>query len=233
MQVVPPSVLTTPVLDHGFVALESHAGGDLSVINSARVSYAVRHENIEEGDAELINYLLKHKHGSPFEHNLFTFNVKLPLFVAREWIRHRIGSFNEVSMRYTKIEPEFYVPRVENVRERVGKPGAYTYQPMGMMRAYGFMDRLAMKSAEAGREYQQALDDGVAPELARLFLPVNVYTQWWWTVNARSLMNFLYLRNSDKAQWEIMVYARAIEEMFGMEMPLTKKAFVANERVAP
>lgn len=208
-------------------------GGDLSVVNAARVSYDVRHEYMEEGDDKLINYLLKHKHGTPFEHNLFTFNVKLPLFVAREWIRHRIGSFNEVSMRYTKIDPQFYIPDWWDVRKRVGKPGAYTYEPAESDLAFRFRTKLEDYSAAARDAYNESLELGIAPEQARLFLPVNVYTQWWWSCNARSLLNFLALRNAPTAQWEIQEYAKVIENFFAAEMPATADAFAANGRNAP
>lgn len=229
----PPSAVITHVLDHGHVYLEQFVGGDLSVVNSARVSYAQRHEEIEEGDPGLINFLLKHKHGTPFEHNLFTFNVRLPLFVAREWIRHRIGSFNEVSMRYTKIDPEFYIPNSEDVRVRVGKPGAYTYETAPGMDAKFFRQRLGDYSDAAKVAYETALEDGIAPELARLFLPVNVYTQWYWTVNARSLMNFLTLRCAPQAQYEIRVYAEAILDIFEIMMPYTYQAYINNGMEAP
>lgn len=224
---------TIPVLDHGHVHIENSAGGDLSVVNSARVSFAQHHETFQKGDRELINYLLKHKHGTPFEHNMFTFNVKLPLFIAREWIRHRIGSFNEVSMRYTVVVPEFYIPTASNVRRRVGKPGAYTYEPMPYEAAVDYVTILREHSKSAAECYNVYIGDGVAPEQARLFLPVNVYTQWYWTVNARALMNFLSLRNAPTAQWEIQEYAKAVEEIFSAFMPVTHGAFVDNGRVAP
>lgn len=223
----------TPVLDYGHISLEQFVGGDLSVVNSARVSYNTYHEEIEEGDDKLIAYLLKHKHGTPFEHNLFTFNVKLPLFVAREWIRHRIGSFNEVSMRYTKIVPEFYVPKVGDVRSRVGKPGAYTYEPAPRLRAHAYLNALENVHDMAREGYEDSIADGIAPELARLMLPVSVYTQWYWTVNARSLMGFLSLRNASTAQWEIQQYAKRVEEFFERAMPITYEAFMAAARVAP
>lgn len=229
----PRSEATTLVLDHGHVWLEQFVGGDLSVVNSARVSYAQHHHQMEEGDSALINFLLKHKHGTPFEHNLFTFNVKLPLFIAREWIRHRIGSFNEVSMRYTVVEPEFYLPSPENVRTRVGKAGAYTYETAPENVADLYRQGLAEIQQAAHTEYVASIGDGVAPELARLCLPVSVYTQWYWTVNARALMNFLALRNAPTAQWEIQQYAKAVEDIFADVMYHTHTAFEANGRVAP
>lgn len=221
------------VLDHGHVRLESAIGGDLSVVNSARVSFATQHETFEDSDGPLINYLMRERHGTPFEHNSFTFNVKCPLFVAREWQRHRMGSFNEWSARYSKLNPEFYIPEYMNVRTRVGKPGRYTYEPVEEGVARDFQRKLLYNSNEAFGYYQDALDLGIAPEQARMFLPVNIYTQFYWTVNARSMMNFLSLRNAPTAQWEIQQYAKAVEQIFELHMPVTHASFVSNGRIAP
>jgi len=221
------------VLDHGFVRLDDYMGDDLSVVNAARVSFNKRNEELQEGDEKLINYLLKNRHGTPFEHNAFKFHVRLPLFVAREWVRHRIGSFNEVSLRYTKIDPEFYIPEMSDVRVRVGKPGHYTYEQASPSVAENFTYHLHEQAEESKFQYESALTEGIAPELARLHLTVNVYTEWYWTVNARALMNFLSLRNAEAAQFEIRCYARAVEHAWSAIMPLTSKAFRDNERQAP
>src|SRR3954466_4639615 len=116
------------VLDHGFVRLDDSMASDLSVVNAARVSFARRKDVMEEGDAGLIRFLMRERHGTPFEHNAFRFHIRAPIFVAREWFRHRIGSFNEFSMRYAKATDEFYVPAPEDVRSQVGKPGAYSFE---------------------------------------------------------------------------------------------------------
>src|ERR671923_1621850 len=116
------------VLDHGFVRLDDAMATDLSVVNAARVSFARRKDAMDESDAGLIRFLMRERHGTPFEHNAFRFHVRCPLFVAREWFRHRVGSFNEFSMRYAKATDEFYVPAPEDVRTQVGKPGAYTFE---------------------------------------------------------------------------------------------------------
>lgn len=221
------------VLDHGFVRLDDYMGDDLSVVNSARVSYGKRKETMDESDEKLVSYLLRNRHGTPFEHSTFKFHVKLPLFVAREWIRHRIGSFNEQSLRYTVIEPEFYIPEPEDVRIRVGAPSKYSYEPAYIDDAKLYCRTLTETSLDAALNYRSFVGDGIAPELARLFLPVNVYTEWYWTVNARSLMNFLSLRNAPTAQLEIQRYAVAVEHAWAAIMPVTHKAFVANERQAP
>ena len=221
------------VLDHGFVRLDAAMADDLSVVNGARVSFGQRSEELAERDAGLIRFLIRERHGSPFEHNAFRFHIKLPIFVMREWARHRIGSFNEWSARYSRLDPEFYVPEPEDVRTQVGKPGAYSFDPVP--------DEVAERTRVAQREvYEQAyaaylkmLEDGVAREVARNVLPVAIYTQFYWTVNARSLMNFLSLRNAPTAQREIRRYAEAVETLFAERMPVTHAAFVENGRRSP
>jgi thymidylate synthase (FAD) len=225
-----------PVLDHGFVRLDDSMADDLSVVNSARVSFAARSEYEEDGrlgqrDAGLISFLMKNRHGTPFEHNSFRFHVKAPLFVFREWQRHRISSYNEWSARYSKLEPNFYIP--DNVRSQVGKPGAYTFQKLSNDKAEVFRIQLEDHCKLAFARYEMAIEMGIAKEQARMFLPVNIYSQMYWTVNARSLMNFLSLRNSDQAMWEIREYAKRIEQIFEEKMPVTAAAFVKNNRVAP
>src|SRR5438445_9866620 len=118
------------VLDHGFVRLDGAMATDLSVVNGARVSFARHKDEMDASDEGLIRFLMRDRHGSPFEHNAFRFHVRCPIFVAREWFRHRIGSFNEFSMRYAKATEDFYVPEPEDVRTQVGKPGAYTFEPV-------------------------------------------------------------------------------------------------------
>lgn len=221
------------VLDHGFVRLEASMADDLYVVNSARVSFHNRHEQVDESDIGLIGYLMKHRHGTPFEHNAFMFHVKAPIFIFREWQRHRIGSFNEWSARYSELQPEFYIPDTLHVRKRVGKPGRYTYEPMDREEADFWRERLGHELAEAYMSYKIALEAGIAPELARLHLPVAIYSEMYWTVNARSLMNFLNLRNAPTAQWEIQQYAGVLETFFAEKMPVTYEAFIRNGRIAP
>ena len=127
-EVIPESAI--PVLDHGFVRLDDAMADDLSVVNAARVSFARRKDEMDDSDAGLIRFLMRDRHGTPFEHNAFRFHVRCPIFVAREWFRHRIGSFNEFSMRYAKATDDFYVPEAEDVRSQVGKPGAYSFEPV-------------------------------------------------------------------------------------------------------
>src|SRR5437588_8123257 len=121
---------TIPVLDHGFVRLDEAMASDLSVVNGARVSFARHKAEMDESDAGLVRFLMRDRHASPFEHAVFRFHVRCPIFVAREWFRHRWSSFNEFSMRYAKATDEFYVPEPEDVRSQVGKPGAYSFEPV-------------------------------------------------------------------------------------------------------
>jgi thymidylate synthase (FAD) len=221
------------VLDHGFVRLDGCMADDLSVVNGARVSFAQRSEEMTDREAGLIRFLMRERHGSPFEHNAFRFHIKLPIFVMREWARHRVGSFNEWSARYSQLEPEFYVPEPEDVRTQVGKPGSYSFEPVDPDLAEHTRETQEAVFAEAYRAYEDLLERGVAKEIARNVLPVAIYTQFYWTVNARSLMNFLSLRNSETAQREIRRYAEAVEELFAARMPVTHAAFVANDRRAP
>ena len=224
---------TIPVLDHGFVRLDDAMADDLSVVNGARVSFARRKEELDESDEGLIRFLMRERHGTPFEHNAFRFHVRCPIFVAREWFRHRVGSFNEFSMRYARASDEFYVPAAEDVRTQVGKPGSYSFEPVGDELAEATRQKLQEVYETAFRAYEQLVELGVAREVARAGLPVGAYTEFYWTVNARSLMNFVSLRNSETAQREIRRYAEACERFLEEEMPATYAAFVANDRTAP
>jgi len=428
-EVIPDN--TIQVLDHGFVRLDDAMADDLSVVNGARVSFARRKTEMDESDEGLIRFLMRDRHGSPFEHNAFRFHIRCPIFVAREWFRHRIGcltgdtevtfvdvnghahmrktidelvtmwqdgeadghaldtqgrravrrmrvrvldestnefthghicdvidkgvqpvyrltladgkqltltenhrlltsdgwarmgeavglagegasaivtrechlmvngvpvrerfsdrlgfvrdvdvptrkgfkltshpvrvvavqyvglrqtydlsiegpwhnfvangvvvhnSFNEFSMRYAKATDDFYVPEPEDVRTQVGKPGAYSFEPVDAELAEEARGELQAVYDEAYAAYARLVEKGVARELARSVIPVGAYTQFYWTVNARALMNFVSLRNAEFAQLEIRRYAEAVEVFFAQKMPVTHAAFVANDRIAP
>ena len=396
------------VFDHGFVRLDDAMATDLSVVNSARVSFAVRRDEMEERDKGLIKFLMRDRHGSPFEHNSFRFHIRTPIFVAREWFRHRIGcltgdtevsfedghtetmedlfsawqageqgrvrgmdlrvlnervrtfgsgriadvvdkgmqpvyrmrlsngraltltenhrvycdegwltlkdglaqsqpivdgeqhvtsedriggqtwkvgpsspvatlersrteaqpcditdityvglkqtydlcvegpwhnfvangvvvhnSFNEESARYHKLADDFYVPDVPAVRSQVGKPGSYSFEPVDEGLALETRETLERIYKDLYAEYNALIDRGVAKELARSVLPFGIYTQFYWTINARAMMNFLSLRNSEFAQYEIRVYAEAIERFFAERMPITHQCFIEFDRRAP
>jgi thymidylate synthase (FAD) len=231
------------------VKLVRHQAHDDYVIQAAQVS-AIGENNPDTDPVRLINALMKGRHGSPFEHTSFTFFVKTPLFVFREWQRHRMSSFNEMSGRYTELPPEFYIPGSDRKMFNAGtkmKPDFISFEeycenaminPNGRWNA--FSRDLADNSFECWMRYQKALENGIANEVARMVLPLNTYSQMYWTVNARSLMNFLSLRvESDDSivrsypQREIHMAAEAVETIFESLMPATHAAFVKNGRVAP
>jgi len=206
---------------------------DLSVVNAARVSFARHKEAMDASDEGLIRFLMRERHGTPFEHNSFRFHIRCPIFVAREWFRHRIGSFNEFSMRYAKATDDFYVPAPEDVRTQVGKPGAYTFETVEPELAESTRERFEAVYRTAYAAYEELVEAGLAREVARCVLPVGAYTEFFWTVNARALMNFVSLRAAETAQREIRRYAEAVESFLAERMPVTYEAFVANDRTAP
>ena len=189
----------------GFVELLDVMGNDLTAVNAARVSYGKTSEQLTDKDIKLIHYLMKHRHGTPFEHATLSFRVKAPLFVVHQWQRHRMASYNEESGRYIELQPEFYTPS-----NRDKAVADYCYQA-----------------------YQLKLKEGYSKEDARLVLPVSLYKTFWFTINTRGLMNFLSLRNSFEAQHEIREYAKAVEALWIDVMPETHQAFIDNNRVAP
>ena len=213
--------------------LDGALADDLSVVNGARVSFARRKAEMDDSDAGLIRFLMRDRHGTPFEHNAFRFHIRCPIFVAREWFRHRVGSFNEFSMRYARATDDFYIPEPEDVRSQVGKPGAYSFEPVADELAEATREELRAVYETAFATYERLVEQGVARELARAVLPVGAYTEFFWTVNARSLMNFVSLRAAETAQREIRRYAEAVESFLAERMPVTHEAFVANGRVAP
>lgn len=213
---------TVNVLDKGFVRLVDFMGGDQGVTDSARVSYGGKSKG-EEADRKLIAYLMKHQHMSPFEHSFFKFHVKTPIFVMRQWIRHRMASYNEISARYTEAKDEFYIPakwRAQDLKNKQSSVAAPTLDHAALTKAFETQVNAALKT------YKDMLAAGVAREMARMVLPVNAYTEFYWTVNARSLMNFLVLRADTHAQWEIQQYAEALAASFKTKMPWTYDAFL-------
>jgi thymidylate synthase (FAD) len=222
------------ILDHGEVELLDVLGNDLSVVNAAKVSFAAQVAEIDEASIGLINYLMKNKHATPFEHVVFKFRIKAPIFVTREWMRHRWSSFNEMSMRYHKPQNiDYYIPSFNDIRKQIGKPGAYSFEEISdpqVKDAFYSIFRQSMLAADEA--YYKLIDMGIAKEIARCVLPVSQYTEFIWTVNARSLINFISLRNEESAQYEIQEYAKIIELMFSKIMPITHEAFEKAGRVA-
>jgi thymidylate synthase (FAD) len=226
-----PSRIKVNVLDHGYVELYDCMGDDLRIVNNARQSFGQESAEFGEREAGLINFLMAHRHGTPFESVVYQFNVKCPIFVAREWFRHRIGSFNEYSGRYSKMINEFYIPEI--VRTQTGKPGNYTFDQIDSATEAWFKGELHAQCGNAFILYDNALKAGVAKELARLVLPVNIYTQFTWTVNLRSLFNFVSLRSAANAMYEIRRYSLTIENMIHQTVPSAYAAFVRNGGEAP
>ncbi len=260
-----------PVLDHGFVRVIDYMGDDAAIVQAARVSYGKGTKKISE-DRGLIHYLLRHRHSTPFEMCEIKFHVKLPIFVARQWIRHRTANVNEYSARYSILDREFYVPdrefldsrRVERHIEYLsekgqpdlfGAPGPAKPQHIAAQSKQNRQGRddalpaaeaaevLALVKAESARAYTnytkllnedgkgQVLDadkHGIARELARMVLPANVYTQWYWKVDLHNLLHFLSLRADPHAQYEIRAYAEAMLDVVRRWVPITCEAFMQH-----
>lgn len=228
---------------HMTVKLIDSMASDTAVARAARVSTlggkSIDAKDIEK-DAGLINYLMRDRHGSPFEHAVFTFYIEAPIFVFREFMRHRMASYNEESGRYKELAPVFYTADVERNLVQVGKPGAYSFE-RGSDVQYNLVDLVQRVDAAAAYEgYQSLLDAGVAREVARMTLPLSLFSSMYVTMNARALMNFLSLRTTAEGsqfpsfpQREIEMVAEDMEVIFSESMPATYKAFVKNGRVAP
>ena len=220
--------------DGGFCHLDAVLADDLSVVNAARVSFGTRKSQMDSADIGLIGFLMRERHGSPFEHNFFRFHVRAPIFVVREWFRHRIGwSYNEMSGRYTELPSQAWVPRLEEIRTQVGKPGAYTYESVSPDVADAAREEILLSNQTAWVSYNSLLEMGVAKEVARTVLPVGNFTEFFASCNARSLMAFCTLRNHPSAQAEIRAYAECLEEALREHMPHTHESFVNNQRTAP
>lgn len=219
---------TIPVLDHGFVRLVDYMGDEAAVVQAARVSYGAGTKSVTE-DRGLLRYLLRHRHTTPFEMCEIKLHVKLPIFVARQWVRHRTASINEVSARYSILATEFYVPDDEHVApqsgsNKQGRAGGYTQPDALIVRAV-----LRAACEDSFRAYNSIIEqDGynLARELGRTVLPVAAYTEWYWKTNLHNLLHFLNLRADPHAQYEIRVYAEAIlKQIVGPWVPNISAAF--------
>lgn len=216
---------------HGFVKLVDHMASDLAVVNSARVSFAKHKEVIDDSDIGLIKFLYKNNHATPFESSVFRFHIKAPIFVIREWMRTRFASYNEMSMRYHVPDKlEFHLPA--EFRTQVGKPGAYTFESIESNKTAHIGLLLKQHYERCEELYKYLIEFGIAKEQAREVLPVSVYSEFYWTVNARSLLNFLSLRNHSSALKEIRDFANALENIFKKYMPITHEAFLEHDRNA-
>ncbi len=225
-----------PVLDHGFVRVVDYMGDDAAVVQAARVSYGKGTRRVSE-DAGLINYLMRHRHTTPFEMCEIKYHVKLPIFVARQWIRHRTANVNEYSARYSILDNEFYLPSAENLgvqssSNRQGRGDALTGAE-----AKRVMELLKEDSEQTYAHYEEMLNEGpdgqprdpgrqgLARELARMNLTLNFYTQWYWKTDLHNLLHFLSLRADPHAQFEIRVYADVMLDTLKRWVPITYEAF--------
>lgn len=218
----------TPVLDHGFVRVIDYMGDDSAIVQAARVSYGAGTKHVQN-DEGLIRYLMRHWHSTPFEMCEVKLHVKLPVFVARQWIRHRTANVNEYSARYSILDREFYIPEPAQLAAQ----STVNNQGRGAVLEGAEAARvLEMLKADAGRSYDhyeamlsQEGQQGLARELARMNLPMNIYTQWYWKTDLHNLFHFLRLRADAHAQYEIRVYAEAIAEAVRDWVPLAFAAF--------
>lgn len=213
-----------PVLLHGFVALVDYMGNDAAIVQAARVSYGQGTKSVRD-DRGLIRYLLRHRHTTPFEMVEYKFLVRLPIFVARQFIRHRSGSFNEYSARYSIVPDEYELPAADEVRYQSTRNRQGRGDPLPAPAVERFRTDLDRVSTEAYAAYRRALDDGVARETARLLLPVAYYTQWYWKTNLWNLFHFLTLRLDPHAQEEIRLYAAEIARLARLVAPVAFEAF--------
>ena len=216
---------TIPVLDHGYVRYIDHMGSDQRICEAARISYKSPSKG-EEQDQKLINYLWKNKHTSPFEMAKLTINIKLPIFVMRQYVRHRMQNLNEVSARYTELSNEFYIPikwRRQDIKNKQGSIEADL--PHGEL-----SELLTVNCTDCYRTYQTMLKSGVAREMARMVLPVNIYTEIYACWDLKNLLHFITLRDDSHAQFEIAEYGRAIKSICKELFPMTMSAYEAHKQ---
>jgi thymidylate synthase (FAD) len=213
------------VLDKGFVRLVDYYGNDSRIVQSARVSYGAGTKTVRE-DKLLIDYLWQNEHTSPFEQVVFTFHCKLPIFVARQWIRHRTARVNEVSGRYSVMKEEFYVPSDDKIsyQSKNNKQGRSQEDVPTELRS-DVLDIINKLNQGSYSAYQSMIEKGIAKELARVCLPLNLYTEWYWQIDLKNLLHFLRLRMDEHAQYEIREYANVMAEMVKKICPFTWESF--------
>lgn len=217
-----------PVLDHGLVRVIDYMGDDAAICQAARVSYGKGTKSVQN-DEGLIRYLMRHWHSTPFEMCEIKLHVKLPVFVARQWIRHRTANVNEYSARYSILDREFYIPQPEHIAAQSVINNQGRGETLTGDEAARVLEILKADSARAYDHYEQMISQdgqqGLARELARMNLPANIYTQWYWKVDLHNLLHFLRLRADAHAQYEIRVYAEAICKVVADWVPFAYKAF--------
>lgn len=212
-----------PLLDHGFIRPIDYMGNDSSIVQAARVSYGDGTKTVQT-DEKLIRYLLQHEHTSPFEMCEIKIHAKMPIFVARQWVRHRTASINEYSGRYSVMSEDFYLPKPEHTAEQDSKQGrGVILNDVNYDEVVHGIEEVSVVCSEA---YRSLLEDyKLSRELARIVLPVNFYTEWYWKTNLHNLMHFIKLRSDSKAQYEIRVYADALLSLMEKWVPTTHAMF--------
>ena len=213
------------VLNLGFVRFVDYLGSDARIVQAARVSYGPGTKTVRE-DKALINYLMKNQHTSPFEQIILTFHVKLPIFVARQWVRHRTARLNEISGRYSVLKDEFYLPEESSIRLQStrNKQGRSLQEVPGQLKSR-VLEILKTDHELVYSHYQELLNDGVARELARINLPLSLYTEWYWQIDLHNLFHFIKLRLDPHAQLEIREYARVLGKAARAVAPMAYAAF--------
>ena len=218
-----------PVLDKGFVRLVDYLGGDDRIVQSARVSYGAGTKTVRE-DKGLIDYLMRHLHTSPFEQVVFTFHVKMPIFVARQWVRHRTARMNEISGRYSVMRDEFYLPDVDmlHFQSETNKQGRNEESEMPLADREKIHDTLEARNKETYANYEAMLESGLSRELARIDLPLSLYTEFYWQIDLHNLFHFLNLRMDSHAQLEIRLFAEKMAEIVKVVCPFAYESFERN-----
>jgi len=214
-----------PVLNKGFVRMVDYLGGDDRVVQSARVSYGEGTKSYRE-DAGLIDYLLRNSHTSPFEQVVFTFHIKLPIFVARQWIRHRTARLNEISGRYSVMKDDFYVPAAEDIAlQSTDNKQGRSAEALEPAQAEKVRAAFAADQKAAYAAYSSLVEEGIARELARINLPLSLYTEWYWQIDLHNLFHFLKLRLDAHAQKEIRLYAEVLFDLAKKVAPRCCESF--------
>ncbi len=217
-----------PVLDHGFVRLVDYMGNDERILEAARISYKSKGKG-EEADKKLISYLWRNKHTSPFEMVKITLNIKMPIFVMRQYVRHRMQNLNEVSARYTELPNEFYIPKEWRAQDTKNKQGSVQ---MDMLPEYHVKTSNDVKNfcQDAYQLYEKLLSEGVAREMARMVLPINIYTEIFACWDLKNLLHFISLRDDSHAQAEIQEYGKAIKSICQEIVPWTMEAYQESKK---
>ena len=214
------------VLDKGFIRLVDYLGSDQRIVQSARVSYGEGTKTVRQ-DKGLIDYLMRHLHTSPFEQVIITIHAKMPIFVARQWVRHRTARLNEISGRYSEMRDEFYVPQPERIllQDTVNKQSSLEDGEVPPSVRKKVIDLIIRDQGSVYANYREILEDEISRELARINLPISLYTEWYWQIDLHNLFHFINLRLDPHAQWEIRQYAAVLADIAKAVAPFAYESF--------